>query len=283
MIAVEECSVTLSHGRTRYLQSGDGEAVLLLHGAGFAPGADSWRLALPVLADGYRVIAPDVLGWGPGDQLDIDYSFAYMVDSLREFQDALGLDRSHVVAQSMGGWLASILAYESPARVGSLVLISSGGLRTVAPKGMADWHPPSPEVVIESLRPLEDHGVDIAPLVAHWSELAADPERAAGFRRVMANMAVDATRRRYGTERRLPHIRNPTLLIWGSADPVNPVELGRRTADLIAGAELVVLDGVGHNVPMERPDELAALVRTFLDRATRTDFVPVPTEPAPPG
>jgi pimeloyl-ACP methyl ester carboxylesterase len=262
---IEECYATLSHGKTRYLQSGRGDPVLLLHGAGFAPAADSWRIALPVLAERFRVIAPDALGWGPGDQLDADYSFADMVDALRELQDALGIDSSHIVAQSMGGWLASILAYESPARVDSLVLISSGGLRTGAPRNMADWQPPSPDATAESLQPLADHGVDVTELMARWASLAADPGRVAGFRRVMANMAVGPTRRRYGTERRLPYIRSRTLLIWGSADPVNPVQLGRHSAELIPGSDLVVLAGVGHNVPMERPDELVTLVSAFLD------------------
>ena len=125
---INERFATLSHGRTRYLESGEGPPVLLLHGAGFIPGADAWRVTIPALATRYRVIAPDALGWGPGDQLDLDYSFGYMVDSLREMQDALGLERTHVVGHSMGGWLASLLAYESPERVDSLVLVASGGL-----------------------------------------------------------------------------------------------------------------------------------------------------------
>ena len=90
--------VTLSHGRTRYLSAGAGQPVLLLHGAGFISGAHSWLPVISGLAENFHVIAPDMLGWGPGDQLTTPYSFGYLVDFVREFQDALGLNPASVWA-----------------------------------------------------------------------------------------------------------------------------------------------------------------------------------------
>jgi pimeloyl-ACP methyl ester carboxylesterase len=262
---INERFATLSHGRTRYLESGEGPPVLLLHGAGFVPGADAWRVTIPALATRYRVIAPDALGWGPGDQLDLDYSFGYMVDALRELQDALGLERTHVVGHSMGGWLASLLAYESPERVDSLVLVASGGLLTRPLASMENWQPPSAEAIGASLAGLAAGGVDVAPLQARWTALAADRSRTDGFRRIMVNMGVGATRSRYNTERRLPHIPNRTLVVWGSDDAVNPPELASRTAELIPDAHLVLLDGIGHGIPLEAHREFAEVVSSFLD------------------
>lgn len=96
-------SLDLSHGRTRYLEAGQGPAVILLHGVSFALGADAWLANISELASGLRVLAPDFPGWGPGGQLELGYSFGYPADFIREFQDALGLENSHIVGHSMGG------------------------------------------------------------------------------------------------------------------------------------------------------------------------------------
>lgn len=263
-LAVHERFVELSHGRSRYLEAGEGPPVLLLHGVGFAPAADAWRPALRALGTTHRVVAPDLLGWGPGDQLEIGYSFAYLVDFVRELGDALGLSRTHLVGHSMGGWLASLLAYESPDRVDRLVLVASGGLLTRPLPAMAAWEPPGEEALAAALTPLERNGVDVAPISARFAALAADPDRTRRFKAVMAHMSEGETRARYNTARRLPHLTCPTLAIWGADDPVNPVEMGRRTAELVPGADLVVLDGAGHDVPLDRADDLHGAVSAFL-------------------
>lgn len=264
--AVQCKSLELSHGRTRYLEAGTGPAVILLHGVGFALGADAWRANIPGLAPGLRVLAPDFPGWGPGDQLELGYSFAYLADFVREFQDALGLDAAHVVGHSMGGWVASLLAYESPQRVGKLVLAASGGMATRPLPAMSDWMPPGEQEIRAAMSGLAQLGVDIEPLVKERVSLACDPERAERFRRLMAHMTHPETRRRYHMARRLPHIPNSTLLLWGTADAVNPIELGQETKRLLPHAELRVFDGVGHSIPVERPAEFNQTLLDFLLR-----------------
>lgn len=263
-VEVAERFVELSHGRTRYLEAGEGPAVLLLHGVGFAPAADGWRPALAALGRHHRVIAPDFVGWGPGDQLEIGASFAYLVDFVRELQDALGLAASDVVGHSMGGWLASLLAYESPERVGRLVLVSSGGLLTRPLPAMANWRPPTKEAIAASFAPLAALGEDVGALAERFVALAADGERTARFARIMAHMSEGETRARYNTVRRLPKVVAPTLVLWGGEDEVNPLEMARRTADLLPSAQLVVLEGAHHGVPLERPDEFHDAVLEFL-------------------
>ena len=127
---IAEKYVELSHGRTRYLEAGTGEPTILLHGVGFTAGGDSWFLNIAPLAEKVRVLALDFVGWGLGDRLDMEYSFAYLVDFVREFQDALGIEKSNIVGHSMGGWIATLLAYESPDRLNKVVLSSAGGTAT---------------------------------------------------------------------------------------------------------------------------------------------------------
>lgn len=264
--AVQCNGIQLSHGRTCYLEAGEGPAVILLHGVGWVQGADSWRANIGGLAGGLRVLAPDFPGWGPGDQLELGYSFAYLVDFVREFQDALGLPAAHVVGHSMGGWVGSLLTYESPQRVGRLVLVASGGMATRQLPAMGNWTPPGEQEIRASLSGLARRGVDVEPLVKERVSMAGDPERAERFGRMMAHMTHPETRRRYHMARRLPHIPNSTLVLWGTADTVNTIELGRETAQRLPHAEMKVFDGVGHGLPIERPEEFNQAVLDFLLR-----------------
>ena len=66
------------------------------------------------LAERCRVLAIDCLNWGPGDVFDQEFSFAYLVDHVREFMDAMGIEKANIVGHSMGGWIATLMGYESP-------------------------------------------------------------------------------------------------------------------------------------------------------------------------
>jgi pimeloyl-ACP methyl ester carboxylesterase len=257
-------TVELSHGRTRFFEAGTGDPVILLHGAGFNSGGHSWLPNLPALARRFHVYAPDAAGWGPGDQLESPYSFAYLVDFVREFQDHLGLARTHVVGHSMGGWLASLLAYESPQRVDRLVLVAAGGLATRQLTSMAAFTAPSAEDIRAAMGRLGLPADEQARLVAEWIELAADPVRVDRFRGIMHHMSDPQVRLRYHTARRLPHVRSATLVLWGSDDQVNALAMGEQAATLIPDARLRVFDGAGHGLPMERPAEFTTAVLDFL-------------------
>lgn len=266
--AAAEGWVELSHGRTRYLRLGSGSPVLFLHGVGFTDGAESWAGSLERLAPTHDAIAVDLLGWGDGDRLEARYSFAYLVDFVREFQDALGLRSCHVVGHSMGGWIASLLAYESPGRVDRLVLVGSGGTMTRPLATMSRFEPPgSPEEILRAL--IDERGYPddaaTAALARARFQRALEPGYVEAYRRILEHMTDPVHRARYNTVRRLPLISAPTLVIWGRHDTVNDVAMGRRTADLVAGSELVVLD-CGHFPATQAPEEFHGAVERFLDR-----------------
>ncbi|MGH2588679.1 MAG: alpha/beta fold hydrolase [Dehalococcoidia bacterium] len=264
-ITIAERYVTLSHGKTRYLEAGSGDPVILLHGAGFTSGAENWLLTIDPLATRFRVLAIDCLGWGLGDRLNTEYSFAYLVDHVRELQDALGIERAHLVGHSMGGWIGSLLAYESPNRVDKLVLVASGGTATRPLATMVHFKPPAREEIHAELeRRFGDRDVDIKRLEEQEVRKTQNAEWVEAFGKVMAHMTNPTTRARYNTLRRLPHITAPTLIIWGSDDQVNALAMGEETHRLIPNSRLVVLDGCGHGVPTERPEEFSRLLLDFL-------------------
>lgn len=262
---IEEKYVDLSHGRTRYLEAGSGDPVILLHGVGYTAGGDSWLLNIPALATRLRVLAPDFLGWGLGDRLDMEYSFAYLVDFVREFQDALGIGHSHIVGHSMGGWVASVFAYESPQRVDKLVLIASGGTKTRTLASMTEFQPPSKEDV----RKQAEHawgksGLSVDDIAETNYRKTQAPGALEAYRKILRHMNDSGNRERYNTLRRLPAIQAPTLVVWGTNDQTNAVEMGEETARVIPNARLVIFEGCGHMVPTERPEELNRELVSFL-------------------
>src|SRR3972149_4042206 len=95
--ALQHKYATMSHGRTRYSEAGAGHPTLLIHGAGYFSGADNWLGNIGPLADGgLHVYAVDCLNWGLGDLFDRGFSFPYLVDFIREFQDVMGIQSSHL-------------------------------------------------------------------------------------------------------------------------------------------------------------------------------------------
>jgi len=260
-----EREVELSHGRTRYIDAGSGLPVLLLHGVGFTSGGDSWWPVVGPLSTRLRVLAPDFMGWGFRDRFDREYSFAYLVDFLREFQDALVLSRTHVVGHSMGGWIATLLAYESPQRIDKLVLVASGGAATRTLASMTTFSPPTREQIETQLRnTVKVPEADFAALTERAAKKTQVPGAVEAYKKILNHMNDPENRRRYNTLRRLPHISMPTLIVWGRDDKVNALELGEQLHAGIKGSRLEVLDDCGHFVPTEKPNELSRLLLDFL-------------------
>src|SRR5215471_18567678 len=139
----------MTHGRTRYWEAGTGDPLILIHGAGWNSGCENWALAMGPLSQQHRAIAIDCLNWGTGDVLDQEFSFAYLVDHIREFMDVLGIESTNIVGHSMGGWIVTLLSYESPNRVRKVVNVAGGGQATRPLQNMVEFQVPSVERIKE--------------------------------------------------------------------------------------------------------------------------------------
>jgi pimeloyl-ACP methyl ester carboxylesterase len=262
--------VRMSHGDAAVAEFGSGEPVILLHGVGFTQGGHDWFRNVEELARDFRVVAPDLVGWGAGSRLRQGYSFARLADFVRELQDCLDIPRSHLVGHSMGGWIASLLAYESPSRVDRLVLVGAGGAATRPLPTMTEFQPPSLEDVQTLLAARSGLGEEVVRPWAEYSyQKVQDPEALASYRRILAHMSDPETRGLYNMLRRYPYISAQTLVLWGEADQVNTLALGQEAARLIPDADLTVME-CGHFPHSERPEEFNRRVGAFLAQG-RTD------------
>ena len=257
-------SVRMSHGEASFAEFGGGDPVVLLHGVGFTQGGHDWFRNVEALARDFRVVVPDLVGWGRGARLRQGYSFARLADFVRELQDCLEIPRAHLVGHSMGGWVASLFAYESPQRVDRLVLVGAGGAATRPLPMMTEFQPPSLDDVVAML--VARSGLAEAT-VRPWAEYAhgkvQDPEALASYRRILGHMSDPETRGLYNMLRRYPYIDAQTLVVWGEADQVNSLELGQQIARSIPDAALSVL-ACGHFPHSERPDEFNRRLSAFL-------------------
>lgn len=253
--------VTLSHGKTRYIEVGTGHPVIMLHGSSIEQGADDWLPCLDILSQQFRVLAPDFLGWPPSDTLDGIDAFPFLTDFVREFQDAVGLRSSCIVGASMGAWIAGLLAYESPNRVDKVIITGNPGFKGSPNQGIANWHLPADEEVRKWVLNVTRTFPDRAALVEEKLQKIHEPGVVESFGKIMKTMGDTSNRKRYAFMRRLPFITVPTLFLFGSKDPA--MDVAEEATSLVPGARLVVLEA-GHRLHIEIPEEFSKAVVEFL-------------------
>jgi len=255
--------------KTNYLEAGKGDPVVLIHGSG--PGVTSyanWRLVLPALAENFRVVAPDMVGFGFSERpANIEYGVQTWADQVVGLMDTLELPKAHLVGNSFGGAIALRIATQHPDRVGKLVLMGSMGVPFPITEGLERvWgYEPS----FENMRKVLDVFAYSRELVN--DELAEVRYRGSiqpGFQESFAAM-FPAPRQRWVEAmctpeddiRRLPH---RTLIVHGREDEVIPVQTSLRLMELIDNADLSVFSHCGHWSMIERTADFNRSVSEFF-------------------
>jgi pimeloyl-ACP methyl ester carboxylesterase len=259
-------SVELRHGKTRYIEAGTGQPLILLHLSSIESGADDCLPLLDTLTADFRVLAPDLLGWPPSETLaDID-AFPFLVDFLREFQDALNIKSSHIVGASMGGWIAGLFAYESPDRCDRVVI--GGHPFTGAPNKNMQSYTPESVTADEKVRAwmanvARGPVVDLDALVAAKLAKMREPGFAESFAGLMRSMGDPVRRQRYAMMGRLPKMRVPHLILLGERDEAAMALMEQLEAARAPTGVLKVIAS-GHRMHIEDPELFAKTVREYL-------------------
>ncbi|MDD3483831.1 alpha/beta fold hydrolase [Azovibrio restrictus] len=248
---------------------GVGTPVVLIHGSG--PGVSAWanwRPVLPELARRFRVLAPDMLGFGFTERPPaVHYSLDLWLEHLFALLDAEGLQRVHLVGNSFGGAIALAAAIRQPERVGRLVLMGSVGVPFPISDGLDRvWgYQPS----LANMRELLDLFAHDRGLVNdELAELRYQASIRPGFQESFAAMFpaprqrwVDALASDEGEISALPH---EALIIHGREDRVIPLANALRLFELIERAQLHVFGRCGHWTQIEHAARFARLVGDFL-------------------
>jgi 2-hydroxymuconate-semialdehyde hydrolase len=269
---------------TNYHDVGTGFPVLLIHGSG--PGVSAWanwRLTIPALAAGRRVIAPDMVGFGYSERpKGVRYSLDTWVAQAVGLLDALKIEQADLVGNSFGGGLALALAIRHPKRVRRLVLMGAAGVSFPITEGLdAIWgYQPS----IANMRKLLDiFAYDCTLMSDELAELRFNASIQPGFQEAFESMfpaprqnGVESLASREEDIRALPH---ETLIIHGREDRVLPLSNSLTLSAWIERSQLHVFGRCGHWTQIEHAARFAQLVGNFLAEADARVAIPAETKP----
>jgi pimeloyl-ACP methyl ester carboxylesterase len=260
--------------------------VLLIHG--IVGCAEQWDQVVPLLAERYTVVAPDLLGHGQSAKPRGDYSLGAYAACVRDVLVALGHRRATVVGHSLGGGVAMQFAYEYPPFAERLVLVSSGGLgREVHPMLRAATLPGS-EIVL----PLIAHerllgvgralggllgrlglqtGTDLAEMARGYGSLADAGARQAFIHTLRAVLDIGG-QRVSATDRLYLAALLPSLIIWGAQDPLIPVEHAAVAHRGLPNSRLEVFEDAGHFPQLHDPVRFALTLIDFIESSEPTQM-----------
>jgi len=261
-------------GTFSILAAGAGDPVLLVHGLGATK--LSFLPTVAALAGSYRAISLDLPGFGDSAKpLLAPYHPPFFARSIVELMDALGIERAHVVGNSMGGRIALELGLRYPDRVRDLVLIAP----SLAWKRERPWAPfvrlLRPELALVQATPrwvFESVVHRIIPAAADaWVRAGVDeflrsyltPRGRVAFYAAARNIYLEEPHGAKGFWTRLARMEARCLFVWGRLDRLVPIGFARHVADTLPGARQLELD-CGHVPQLERPAETHAAIEAFL-------------------
>ncbi len=261
---------------TRYWTLGEGPAcAILLHGLGRF--VEDWQDNVAALADGRRVYALDLVGFGRTAKPKVKYSITYLVDFVHDFMAVEGMERASLIGSSLGGVVALRLALQYPDQVDKLVLVDSVGfgpelafyLRfpTLPLIGELLTLPSRPTSTLSLRQMFKDRSSIDADLINQAYEISALRGAQASLLATLRSAANlwGWKRETYTPIRdRAREIRAPTLVIWGAQDRFLPLVQAHRAVKLLPNSKLHVFDPCGHVPNIERAAEFNRVVSAFL-------------------
>ncbi|MFD9909183.1 4,5:9,10-diseco-3-hydroxy-5,9,17-trioxoandrosta-1(10),2-diene-4-oate hydrolase [Streptomyces sp. NPDC059063] len=287
----ETCGVGLTYEGTsrvaevgeltlRYHEAGPAEpgapVLVMLHGGG--PGASAWSTygeTLPAFAERFRTLLVDQPGFGRSAKPELDKDFySFSADAVAGLMDVLGIERAHFAGVSLGGGTCVRMALDHPDRVGKLLLTAPGGLAlnlfsadpSEGVRRLIDFQV-TPDPTRDRLRAfltalVHDPSYVTDELVEERYAQALAPEARLGAQRVGAAFATWP--QGAALWREAHRVPQPTLLMWGREDRVNPVDGAFVALKAMPDARLHVLPRCGHLVHVERADEFRRVALGFL-------------------
>ncbi|NWG37263.1 alpha/beta hydrolase [Nitrososphaera sp.] len=249
----------------RYLDYGlpreGAEDLILLHGLGAS--SERWLRVAPALSRYFRVLVPDIVGFGYSDKPDVEYTVDFFVDFLDKFLQNVGANRPHMIASSFGGHIAAEYAIRRGRALRKLVLAAPAGMmKTSTPvlDGyiMAALYP----TYENALKAFRDMAFDPASVseetVLDFVNRMRLPNAKYAFMSTLLGIKYAPPLRG-----RLSEVINPTLILWGDSDKMIPLQYSKEFRE-IPGSELVVLKDSGHTPYVEKPMTFNRIVIKFL-------------------
>lgn len=261
-------TVQVDDHRWVYLEGGRGETILFVHGFGMEK--DGWGLFLKAFSNSYRLIVPDLPGFGENSRLEsANYDVLSQVKRLNRFVENLGLNRFHLVGSSMGGYIAGFYASEYPEKVKSLALFNPAGVSSRVPSDMWRRYAETGEMALlcktkegfEDLLALLFYRAPpvLGPFKNYFAELGAS--NYVFYGKVLRDLERGGM---HQLESRFPRVQARTLVLWGANDRILHVSGAERFREGLKNVKVVILDQCGHAPFFEKRKETTKVYQDFL-------------------
>jgi pimeloyl-ACP methyl ester carboxylesterase len=257
-------SITVNGSVMHYLEQGKGRALVMVHG--FPLDSRMWEAQVSGLSDQFRVIAPDLPGFGqsPGTG---PFTMDSVATQLNNFLDVIGVKQFVLAGLSMGGYVTLAFLKKCPRRLDGVVLLDTRAEGDTAQGKEARMK------MIDAAKATGAKAVSdlMLPKLLASETVQRRPELVRKLRQMMESQKVEtierallAMRDREDYTDYLPSIADPTLIVVGDNDAITPPAMSEAMHRAIRTSELVIVKGSGHMSPMEQPEQVNQAMRRFL-------------------
>lgn len=259
---MEEKSISIDGNSIRFLEEGDSNQVLLLiHGLGAS--AERWEHVIPLFSKKYRVIVPDLIGFGHSEKPSVDYTTEYFADFMYKFISKIQIKNFSIIGSSLGGQIGAEFTSNHNDLVKKLILVSPSGI-------MKHSTPALDAYIMAALYPNDESATMAFQTMSGKTNI--DKNMVSSFVERMqmpnAKMAFMSTllglRDAEIITKKLGMITTPTLIVWGENDPVIPIKYSESFVSSINDCRFYKMVKCGHTPFVEDPNGFFDLVSDFL-------------------
>ena len=264
---MKEKLATVGGHQIRYLESGSSKKTLVLvHGLGAS--ADRWARVNPLFAKTFRVVAPDLIGFGHSDKPSLDYTLEFFSDFLGDFFTHTGISNPYLIGSSMGGQIAAVYAISNPKKIEKMVLVSPAGFMAKSTAAldayvMAALYP-NGDLAAKAFDMMDNSGIPVDRAVADdFVSRMKQPNAKFAFMSTLLGLQNSKL-----TRSGLETISAPTMLVWGTNDPVIPIQHADDFTSSIPNCRFLSMDGSGHTPYVHNPEAFVKHVLEFFNSNT---------------
>ena len=261
---MKEKFVNIEGSKIRYLESGSSDKTLvLIHGLGAS--CERWKNVLPIFENDFKVIVPDLIGFGYSDKPTVDYTIDFFSNFLGKFLKSLAIKKTSLIGSSLGGQIAAEYTSVNPNKVEKLILVSPSGIMKQSTFAldayiMAALYP-NEQSAKNAFETMDGSGKKIPmKIINGFVSRMKLPNAKFAFMSTLLGLKNCEL-----ITKKLENISSSTLVIWGSDDPVIPITFANDFVSSIDNCSFLEMSNCGHTPYVQEPELFASKVLTFLN------------------
>jgi len=264
--------INLDGHQTHYIEQGNGESLILLHG--FGSDSYTWHNNINALAARFKTYAIDLWGCGYSTRESLDYGYPLYVNQLRCFMDTLRIEKASFIGQSMGGGTIIKFATEHRDKVRSIILVCAGGMpskclpiqQILALPGLGKLALSLPTDFVRKLIIKKVYLYQKEVSKQYFDGLTWSQKIKGSNEAYLKIMRLRFFHTLDNEIQELAEMDIPTLIVWGRHDKAIPLKLGQEMHRILKGSRLEVFEDSGHEPHDEEPEKFNRVVLDFLTK-----------------